>query len=182
MGVNKINKCNINSSVATLIDNRKWGVSTDGNTIRSILENYAVFLDCPTSDLDICYPDTCTSVVERVTCSIVISGVSAVLSVPIVTFKVQFTNPYPVSNTLAWTYDTSIFDLVSNDGKGTLVLKAKTGVDLSSTSTGISLSIVDANGCAANTTCCLVSGVLACSCTPCNNVRDLVITSNTDDG
>ena len=181
MGVNKTNRCNINSSVATLIDNRRWGISTDRNTIKSIIENYAVSLNCPTEDIDICYPDTCNNQAQVITCSINITSIAAITNLPLIQFVPNFTNPSSKIHTFLWSYDTCIFDLYSNDGKGVLTLKVKPNIDLATTIARISVTITDEYNCTATKTCYLASNIMQCNnYVACSNVCNLVVTLNTE--
>jgi hypothetical protein len=174
VGVTKTNKCNINSLVATLIDNRKWGVTTDNDTIKAIIENYAVFLNCPTEDIDICYPDTCNNLPQHITCSIGVD-ITATLALPKVTFKAIITNPNSNYHTIQWDFDDYIFNLISNNND-TLVVEVKPNVDLATTTAGVSVLVEDEHGCLTTQHCYLVFGVMDCDHIPCSNTYDLQVT------
>jgi len=177
VGVTNTNKCNINSTVATLIDNRKWGLATSKDVYKSIIENYRVYLNCLEQDIDICYPDDCENVAETVVCP-TIDRIEAVVTAPIVVFTAHLTSSSSTTRTYTWKYDTYIFDFVSSTDN-TITLSTKANVDLLTTTAMISVTVVDDKNCSSTKTCYLVAGVMLCDYTPCNNVYDLVVTLNT---
>jgi len=69
------NKCNINSLVETKVGELRWGVKDNSND-KAILENYMVWLNCPTYKPPICIaPDNCSNPTVVLVCNVVIADI-----------------------------------------------------------------------------------------------------------
>lgn len=180
------NKCNISTYALGQLNKVRYGVGC--NLSHDVFyENYLKYIDCPTVDHLVCFPDECNaSSVPTVvfTCSLAITTLNYEYNEDNGQLRF-FVNPSDITGKLEpisynWLYDSDIFDVVGLTNQSQLILTLKPGKQLDTINTSITLAIVDANNCEAVKTCGFGNGELVCTggtYTICSNTINLVVTN-----
>lgn len=174
-----VNKCNITKFTNIELNKINFG-SKYNLSSKEILENYIQFINCPTVNINICYPDNCNNPTINFTCTIAISAISQTINNRTITFFLDtgsltnYTNPLQY----LWTYDSTVFDITGGLNQSTLVLTLKSGKIYNNLVSPVTLEVIDANDCSVTKSCFLVSEVMQCATyTPCDNPRSLSVSN-----
>jgi hypothetical protein len=172
-----VNKCNITKFTNIELNKINFG-SKYNLSSKEILENYIQFLNCPTVNINICYPDNCNNSTIDFTCTIAISAISQIIDNRTITFFLDLGSLTNYVNPLQylWTYDNTVFDITGGLNQSTLVLTLKSGKIFDNLVSQVTLKVTDANGCSITKSCFLVSEAMQCSTyILCSNPRNLNI-------
>lgn len=152
-----VNKCNISKYALELYNSMKWGIKCNSGVNRGILENYIGYLACPSIDLIVCSPDNCsnptiisacvldilTVTVNRVDNNSTDNNVDIIFSLQIGDYT-GGTLPF----IYAWSFEGTYVDIIGSTTNQELNLKLRPNANLDFIIFSVTISIIDANGCA----------------------------------
>lgn len=173
------NKCNITKYALDKWNSLRYGFTCEDNS-RSIIENYILYLNCPTVTTIVCDADNCKNDPIIGNCSLSISDIEFTLIEDNPDIDIAFTANFSGGAspfTYLWEFNIDDFTSFNGVNQSELDLKLKPGRDLDFLNTRVKVTIVDSGGCSDNKQCYYMSGDMNCdnNFINCPNTNNLVV-------